>query len=63
MIRWYDYIAVFVYASFITTLLFLGFVATEWYMPLIAGAVVGYSWRSWNDFYCQWRLDQERTRK
>lgn len=59
MIRWYDYVVVFFYADFMMAWLFLGFTATEWYMPLVSGFIVGFLWRSWNDFYCKFRLHQE----
>lgn len=59
MIRWYDYIAAFIFADFIATWLFIGFMSTTWYMPLIAGAISGYLWSSWEDLYCRWRLRQE----
>lgn len=62
MIRWWDYIVVFFYADFMMAWLFVGFTATTWYMPLIAGGIVGFLWRSWCDFYCQWRLHYEETR-
>ena len=59
MIRWYDYIVVFFYADFMTGFLLMGFAATTWYTPIIAGLIVGCLWTSWTDFYCQWRLSQE----
>lgn len=59
MIRWWDYVAVFFYADFMQAWLFLGFTATTWYMPLIAGLVVGFLWHIWRDFYCRWRLNYE----
>lgn len=59
MIRWWDYVVVFFYADFMKAWLFLGFTATTWYMPLIAGLIVGFLWTFWRDFYCQWRLCYE----
>ena len=59
MIRWYDYIVAFLYADFMMAWFFLGFTATTWYMPLVAGTIVGFLWNSWDSFYCQWRLRQE----
>lgn len=62
MIRWWDYVIVFFYADFMTAWLFLGFTATTWYVILISGLSVGFLWRSWCDFYCQWRLRAESQR-
>jgi len=61
MIRWWDYIVVFLYADIMAGFLLMGFTATIWYVPIIAGGIVAFLWRSWNDFYCQWRLHYEES--
>jgi len=51
MIRWYDYLAAFLFADIIITVAFavpfIGFV--------VAYAMYEYGW----DSYCKWRLEQE----
>lgn len=59
MIRWWDYIVVFLYADVMAGFLFMGFAVTVWYVPIIAGLIVAFLWRSWNNFYCEWRLYHE----
>ena len=59
MIRWWDYIVVFLYADLMEGFLLLGFTATTWYTPLIAGGMVAFLWNSWHSFYCQFRLYYE----
>jgi len=63
MIRWWDYIIVLFYADIMTGFLLMGFAATTWYMPFIAGGVVAFLWNSWTDFYCQWRLHYEERQQ
>ena len=62
MTRWWDYIAVYFYADLIRYFLFVGFTATTWYTPLIAGIVVAFLYNSWTNFYCQWRLYYEEKK-
>lgn len=59
MIRWWDYAVAFLYADFIVVCLFAGFNATVWWQILLFGALAGYLWRSWTDFYCRFRLHLE----
>lgn len=59
MIRWWDYVVGFLYADLMAGFLLMGFTATTWYMPLVAGGIVAFLWRSWCDFYCEWRLYHE----
>ena len=63
MIRWWDYIVVFLYADIMAGFLLTGFTATEWYVPLVSGAVVAVLWNNWHGFYCQWRLHYEESQQ
>lgn len=61
MIRWYDYVAAFIVADLIQTLIFAGANSTVWWEPLLYGGLAGFFVRNWGDLYCQFRLKQERN--
>lgn len=61
MIRWYDYVFAVLAADIIQTLIFAGGGATTWWEPFLYGGIAGYIIRFWIDFYCQFRLKQERS--
>lgn len=61
MIRWYDYVAAFIVADLIQTLIFAGGASTVWWEAVLYGGLAGFLVRNWGDLYCQFRLKQERN--
>ena len=53
MIRWYDYIAAFLAADFMTGFIFSG--------SIFGGFAAYFVYGAWVDFYCPWRLRQENN--
>lgn len=59
MIRWYDYVLAMIVADAILSFMLLGFAATTWWGPMLAGLAAGVLWQAWDSAYCSYRAKQE----
>lgn len=60
MIRWYDYIATYIFADFLLGFFLASmFVATTFWSMFFYGMMVFIVYDLWCDVYCKWRLKKE----
>lgn len=59
MIRWYDYLAAFVFADFMTAGLQFALLGPTVWHGIVGGASVGLLWAIWRDVYCIFRYIME----
>lgn len=63
MIRWYDFIAAFVFADFLLANAKIALFAPTMGSKLIGGFVVWSIYTVWCNIYCMWRLKQEMEKR
>lgn len=57
-LKWYDYIAAFLLADTITTLLFMGLMSSSFIISFIFGIGIMLLFDAWN-VYCNYRKDKD----